>query len=394
MGPGPSKLDLPGANPYNHKLYRCKPDGLLLAKPEAHGPGPVGAIPCFRGSMRALRLTFPALLLLSLAPLGCDEPGDEAPEQAFRGDPVPCPKCQFNAAQVNGSAISALDLTGVPNEQGVTVLRVLDPEGHPYTLGVHLDPDEELAAYDDGVLVAHGEELIGWVILVDIERSTQRIVISARQEEPSWASDAETIALYALDVLDDQGMHNVCPGQKPGAPAVTLLHGETYDHEFKEVDFVGEQWLTLACRDEAMYKVKRMGYGPSGNQGFDRQPATIAQRTAALKMITADYCGTGHSFTEFHTQVLWNNRAMTVKTASPQQYVAIEAFWDEHGARCLDKPRLVPKAQVLAECDIPACSTHSSNSAWEWRTYAPMPLPPGTPSNGGRGPVNSMIPAP
>ncbi|WP_434420133.1 ADYC domain-containing protein [Nannocystis pusilla] len=343
--------------------------------------------------MHTLRRVFPALLLLSLAPLGCGEPGGEAREQVFRGDPVPCPKCQFNAAQVNGSAISALDLTGAPNEQGVAVLQILDPEGHPYTLGVHVDREEELAAYDDGVLVAHGEDLVGWVILVDVEGSFQRVVISAREEEPSWASDAETIALYALDVLDDQGGHNVCPGHKPGVPAVTLLHGETYDQEFKEVDFVGEQWLTLACRDEAMYKVKRMGYGPNGNQGYDRQPATVAQRTAALKMVTADYCGTGHSFTESHTQVLWNNRAMTVKIDSLLQYVAVEAFWDEHGARCLDKPRLVDKAAVLAECAIPACSTFSSNSAWEWRTYAPMPLPNGQPPGpNGRGPVWKFLP--
>ncbi|PCC71975.1 hypothetical protein SAMN02745121_08042 [Nannocystis exedens] len=339
--------------------------------------------------METLRRVFLPVLMLTAGVVACDEEGADDLEQVFRADPIPCPKCQLNAAQVNGSAISSLDLAGAPNEQGVAVLHVLDPDGRKYTLGVI---DEELAAYDGAKLVAFGDDLVGWTLVVAVGRSPQRILISTRHEEPSWAKDADPIGLYALDVVDGQGVHNVCPGYDVGFPAVTILHGETYDHELKEVDLVGDQWITLACREEAMYKVKRMGYGPKGDQGLDRQPASIEQRTAALKMVTADYCGTGHSFTEFHTQILWNNRTHTVHTADLVQNVAIEAFWDENGARCLSKPRLVTRAEVLAECDLPPCSTFPLNSAWEWRTYAPMPpLGGGTPKLSESSPIYKLF---
>ena len=158
-----------------------------------------------------------------------------------------------------------------------------------------------------------------------------------------------------------------------GAATVTILHGETYDGEHKTVDKIGEQWITLACVDEAAFKLKRLGYGPKGNQGPDGKHPTLAQRITTLKMLTADYCGTGESFTEFHTPVYWMNSKKSVVTIPSYNDRAIEARWDEHGAICIRKPRYVNVEKVEAACSIPTCPNNPALSdAFEWESSVPV----------------------
>jgi hypothetical protein len=62
--------------------------------------------------------------------------------------------------------------------------------------------------------------------------------------------------------------------------------------------------VTIACVGEAAAKMKLMDFHPHGNR-----QASVAERQATLRMITADYCGTGHSFTVNGTQVAWRDAA-------------------------------------------------------------------------------------
>lgn len=316
-----------------------------------------------------------SLPLLLAGAFACDVDAGVAPavDAEFRGQPLACPKCQFNAAQIGHTPFSHLDLTGAPNEHGVAARYLVDPSGQRHTLGIR---SEEFAAYDGKHLVASGSGLIGWRILVEIDGDPRSVQIVGRALQASLAADTKPISVYALTTkgADDQ-LVNLCPGFKPSTPALTIVHGETYDHEFKEIDQVGPQWVTLACADEAVFKIKRFSYGPNGNQGPGGGPATPEQRTAALKMVTADYCGTGHSFTADDTAVLWMNAIGTVKYTDLNQTVGIEAFWDENGALCLDAPRHATLAEVLAVCDLPSCAV-SPEVAWEWRSFVPKQILP------------------
>lgn len=323
-----------------------------------------------------------ALTLLSAGFVGCaDDIGlaDEPTPRAY--DPFKCPKCQLNAAHVGGSPISHLDLGGEPNEFGVAVHEIRDPDGNAYDLGVH---EEEFAAYHKDELVAFGDDVVGWTIILVVDRVPQRVRISGRELVPSWAKNRPPFSTYALDMAGDGGAHNVCLGKEPGVAALTLLHGETYDPELKQIAEVGPQWLTLACAGEAMYKVKRMDYGPNGRQGPGGGPATPGQRTAALKMVTADYCGTGKSFTDDNKPLLFHNSQRTVQITDIKQVVAIEAYWDEHGARCLSTPRMVPRAKVVSECELPSCRNYVNATPYEFQTATPafMQPPPNQACNG------------
>ena len=84
-------------------------------------------------------------------------------------------------------------------------------------------------------------------------------------------------------------------------------------------------------------------------------------------MITADYCGTGQSYTQNGTALNWENAAGTV--VSDATLGAVEAVWSASGALCLDETRL-DNAQVA--CSLPPCSTYGLDDG-EWVSYVPTP---------------------
>lgn len=321
-----------------------------------------------------------SLLLLTAALSGCDEPDayddaadsaehEDEDEAAFRS--LGCPKCQFNSAEVNTFPVPALDLTGTPDARGIAVRALRDPEGNLHALGVL---GEELAAYDDGVLVASGEKLLKWELVLDRDGSELALSIVGHRQQASWAKNGAPVTLYGLaGEFDDKPLEAFCHDPVLGAAAVTIVHGETYDGVHKIIDQVGDQWITLACVDQAAYKVKRLGYGPNGNQGPEGKPATPGQRTATLKMVTADYCGTGQSFTVDYSRVYFSNKAKSLTFDPIVGFVSIDAIWSEKGALCFDAPRHVRQKEILAVCQLPLCSKLANQLPphWEWKTLLP-----------------------
>lgn len=318
---------------------------------------------------------FAKLLALSLtftAPLGCLE-GDESGESQFRWGSFACPKCALNAAQVSGNPISYLDLTGAPNEQGIAISHVEDPEGEVYDFGVY---EEEFAAFHEGVLVASGEKMIGWQIVLDFDGKMKPIRINARTTLESWAEKGAPISVYALA---DEDEVNVCPGHKLTDATLTIIQGETYDAQAAVIAEQGPQWITLACVDEAVFKVKRFGYGPNGDQGPGGKPASPEQRTAAIKMVIADYCGTGQSFTAPQTKVMWNNATGSVSTWDRKQLVMPEAVWTAKGAVCIGRPRWAKLTTVLKFCPLPMCSAYMAKTPGPYQWQSMVPWVPGAP---------------
>ena len=93
------------------------------------------------------------------------------------------------------------------------------------------------------------------------------------------------------------------------------------------------------------------------------EPASAGARQATLKMITADYCGGGQSYTANGTPVVWRNRAGTVDSTDLHTPDAVEAVWTAGGALCLDTPRI---ADVT--CQLPSCAGLDLEDG-EWLTH-------------------------
>lgn len=95
--------------------------------------------------------------------------------------------------------------------------------------------------------------------------------------------------------------------------------------------------FNIACAAHTLAKL-RLTRNTIHTAGSWRRPQ------AALKMLSADYCGTGEAFTQAGEPIVWMDRGgMTQFWAPPKD---LEARWDETGATCLNTPRLVKRGSI------------------------------------------------
>ncbi len=276
-------------------------------------------------------------------------------------------RCGFNAAEINGHSLQTLNLNGAANADGVKIVGFLPPPLtllSGYTLGV--ENDELVAKKGSGRLKK--AQLVGSIILVQVELGlVLPVTIAGYESVPSWADGGAPVAAYTLiypELASLLGVKNVCAGSllEPLASAATVLGGETYNNETKEVNAGQTGWFTLACAGSAAAKMKLMGYAPQTNFPGTSAPSTADARQATLKMITADYCGEGVSYTANGTPVVWENHEGTVDSSNWHTPGVVEAVWTADGALCLGTPRI---AGTEAACTLPTCDELSlADGAW------------------------------
>jgi hypothetical protein len=179
--------------------------------------------------------------------------------------------------------------------------------------------------------------------------------------------------------------------------AAIVFEGDHYDKPTKTVapspgpGSPGPGWFNLACAGAVMAKMHLMRHTQAGQMVSSGPPRTTtqAQRTAMMKMLTADYCGNGKAWTSDGTPMLYMDPRPswfpTPATAAPDWYPApvplspptsvlasrLEAVWGANGALCMNEPRRRPvappvagctppgvtRAEVAHDCAIPHCRT-------------------------------------
>jgi hypothetical protein len=298
-------------------------------------------------TIAALSLT----TLFAATAVACDLDDPTAPPPSYQVT------FSSNASTVNSSQIPELNLAGAVNDDGVGFSAALGPDGRKYRLTVK---DGEFVAYSPGGPVAEGEKMVGWSLLVTINGKADQVQILGYQAGP--------VSQYALAMRDGEGvMKNICPSfaDSPSEPASTLIFGERYDFETKEVIAEQESWVNFACRGEALFKMKAMGYVPDETKAIHRQ--------ATLKMLTADYCGSGHSFTEDGTPLIMQNNEGTIGKDAGELGGEVEALWNEYGALCLTTPRLASLDEIAEHCTLPVCDEEliAKGADFAWRTWVP-----------------------
>lgn len=314
--------------------------------------------------MRILPGASSALVLLVVAS-SCVSAEVEAEERSlFGGYQCPNWRCGFNAAEVNGHSITALNLDGIADASGLRLVGFVPP---PLRLGYTLDVDGDALIARKGSKTLTGAQMIGAILLVQLPGGlVVPVTLAGHAEVPSWAEDTPPIAAYTLLYPEPQellGVKNVCTGSllDPLISATTILGGERYDEATKEVLADQPRWFTIACAGAATAKMKLLGYGPQSSA------TTPAQRQATLKMITADYCGDGESYTENGTAVLWSNESGSVSPPGDAVIGEVEAVWTEAGALCLDATRI---ADAEVGCALPSCDGFGLEDG-EWVTHLP-----------------------
>lgn len=303
-----------------------------------------------------------------------------------------CPDwaCGTNTAVINNSIIGELHLDG-KGDGGLRIFGFELANGHPLKLDVQ---GGELIGIDSGGKLYRGAVLIrSRIILQDLDDGTwHAIVITGVDSISSWTLPSFQVPAYHLLAvrLDARhrsvSVHQLCTdsgADQPPSPYVVLVKGERYDAVTKTVVASGadaEGWFNLACQDSALAKMKLLGYDPELADTDVTIRTTPEQRQATLKMITADYCGTGTSFTVLGEPLLWYNRHQTAMTVNLVPSASSEAIWTEHGAICLDVPRRADVDQdlgerIAAECGGPLPPCTSLLPDWtahgEWLTANP-----------------------
>lgn len=306
-------------------------------------------------------------------------------------DPIQC-NVPYTELDTGAHEINEIDISGTSaNSHAVTFAGFKDATGNPVTLSV--EGGEFVATNGFGGTVT-GASLVGYVIELDVGGIVAPLVdvsleITGYTQDDAWLSSASgvvRIAKYGLAQNVGTGtpltaQQHICPNQSdPTAASVFLLMGETYDPDNIAVNANQTNWLTLACEGSALAKMALLNYGPQSDFDGLGNAATADQRQATLKMITADYCGVGESFTVDGAQLYWRNRDDNVSGGWISN-AALEALWDENGATCLDSTRLAGEdvEDIRDKCEndyhvtLPACpSDPSTDPNWEWQTQ-PVP---------------------
>jgi ADYC domain len=177
----------------------------------------------------------------------------------------------------------------------------------------------------------------------------------------SWAQPATTtrarvmLESYKLDwteLVNGQAgeFRNMCTnppnvedptsGMTGSAAYHTLLFEGDRIEAAKKLDTgIDSSWFNLGCAGSTLAKMALTGHTEAAHNArtFD---TTLAERQAMLKMLAADYCGDGTPFTVSGQPLNWADDHGTMKLLSPPQSLVLEARWTEHGAACLDKPRV------------------------------------------------------
>jgi hypothetical protein len=140
-----------------------------------------------------------------------------------------------------------------------------------------------------------------------------------------------------------------------------VFEGDRISGEKKLVYAIDTDWFNIGCAGHALAKQHLTGHTEGAATAVAAFATTIDERTTALKMFAADYCGTGTAFTVAGTPLEWRDHRGWMNYSGP---VKLESRWSPTGATCIEETRLDPiahatlLADINAECGFtpPTCS--------------------------------------
>ncbi len=303
------------------------------------------------------------------------------------------PPVYGNTCAIGDHPLSELDSTGKPHA-GTRLIAVhpWDPVGKTLMAtsftSVWVEDDGEIRARR-GAMVYSGSALQGsrWTIEVvqdgvpvvremtihdynhDPVHDVHRYVL-AYPNDPSYGPHLYNNAVPSL--AGDR--RSACVPDVDGNIEAVMLSGYHVDLTSSQVT-VRDNTLAFACLSGAMGKALRWGYRPH-TEGLDGRAYE-----AAIRMVRADYCGDGVSWTEPGQEIDIADRWGVNDWRNAAQFDKTEAMWGSSGAICLGTPRL--KGQFTAsdivcpQGPLPTCDSFDESDPFEeegviWTRVSPL----------------------
>lgn len=324
--------------------------------------------------MRSLVSLIPFLLA---GALGCvDLPADDAgapvgtTEQAL----IDCATwvCGSNSPVISGLSFHELNTRGLANAEGFSVIGLVQGG-----LGYQLVVEAGRIYGRSGSLQLSGQELVGSQIWLRLGAKVFAIRITAVGSVKTFArlgGAQGTLETYQLDTAELAGgapatdWRNLCsnPPRRDNLDVMgmntvqaVVFEGERIDKTTKTISTaLDTSWFNIGCAGHALAKLAANGFTESARLAFGFN-TSILDRQAFLRMLIADYCGTGRPFTVSGQPLQWMDwRGYTQYAISPAN-LELEARWTATGAACVNTPR------VLANPSQLALQTLGNNVGWD-----------------------------
>ncbi len=165
------------------------------------------------------------------------------------------------------------------------------------------------------------------------------------------------------------GFHTCLPGTNGEAAWAVIYDGLLVNEgtgDIATTSWDPHGYGYFACLTGSIGKASYWGYAPD-NPGGGQPNLSYPEFEAAIRMVRADYCGSGGSFTKPGEAVTILDE-WSINQHSASDVLNEEAVWGPDGAICLDNPRkngLDPTVECPNGTTIPSCWSASWNG-WFW----------------------------
>jgi hypothetical protein len=316
------------------------------------------------------------------------------------------PACGRSGAVLGARTFHELDANVKLAVDGLRITAFEDAQKQPLTLVIDGD---ELTARDSTGAIRRGSELDdSYLYLVEepskVSPPAQYYLhLTGAGTTPFWVGGGLAHAYrFTYLRLGDSVEQPLCQPPVNRTPPLdekwndladrALVFGtDHYDELAKTVAVQASTRFNLACAGTSFATMHLTRHTTAGSDAG--HTTTREQRQAMFKMLYADYCGTGRSFTWDDYPVDYSNATGWYSTPGMSSGPTYEAIWNEFGAVCLDVPRLEGAAdgidvRIRDECKkvLPPCTkagNPSDISGWWLFGYVlsaigdtACPLPP------------------
>jgi uncharacterized protein YjbI with pentapeptide repeats len=310
-----------------------------------------------------MRSIIPGLLLfIALAACG----GAEAPELAHssRSDAVVASNGRrLNGRRLNGRRLNGQSLNGLSLDAVSFSGSELDRK--PLT-GLQLNGSQLVGVAHNSQSVA-GTQFSG-ASLAGVLSDGSTLPLRIDNVSTGTGSDSD-IWFYDVSYQSDEGWLPLCDTDSSGAPLSAIALAGTWD--YSEGTNTGGSWtpssttFTFGCRMTAVAKCVEAGYKPwASYQGESLRN----YHQACTRLIRADYCGNGRSWT-------LDGRMINVYDAlgvqKDTERWTFEAEWTGSGARCLSGMRVIDLKNVFGvvdQCVLNKALNLGCGSPWHFAT--------------------------
>lgn len=280
-----------------------------------------------------------AITLMAVLAAGCDLsqgaaelPPPDAPltssvTASLFSDGCPSYGCGSNGPFLGISAIfHELDVNGAPNNANVVFLDFRDNAG-PLTLNVNGDRLQGIR----GNNVLEGPALINSILRLRVDPPPATSISSFASVPSSvtyevtirdvgytgfWTGKPATVPVYKFEYKREGHPNDnpvsLCEANPTDEASQSFIgkalvfRGDRYDVAHKTLweTGAGDTWFNIGCAGTFVAKMHQLRHTFAGASVSGTVP-TVPQRQAMLKMLTADYCGTGRPFTEQGVPLLY-----------------------------------------------------------------------------------------